>query len=51
MLKVAVVLVKNVLFGLKKGIRGLVSQIAAKHTATDYLKNQENGQKIAKGQC
>ena len=38
MSKVALVLVKNVLFGLKKGISGLVSQIAAKHTATDYLK-------------
>ena len=33
MLKIALVLLKNVLFGLKKGISGLVSRVAAKRTA------------------
>ena len=33
MLKIALVLVKNVFLGLKKGISRLVSLIAAKHTA------------------
>ena len=33
MLKIALVLGKNVLFGLKKGISGWMSKIAPKHTA------------------
>ena len=36
MLKIALLLVKNVFFGLKNGINELVSQIAAKPTALDY---------------
>ena len=36
MLKIALLLVKNVFFGLKNGINELVSQIAAKLTALDY---------------
>ena len=35
MLKITLVLVKNVFFGLKKGIRRLLSQIAANHTAAN----------------
>ena len=33
-LKIALVLIKNVLLGLKKGISRLLSRIAAKHTAS-----------------
>ena len=33
MLKVALVLVKNVFFGLKKGISGLLHWVTPKHTA------------------
>ena len=34
MLKIALVLVKDVFFGLKKGISELLHWVAAKHTAT-----------------
>ena len=34
MLKIALVLVKNVIFSLKKGVSGLLHWIAQKHTAT-----------------
>ena len=39
MLKITLVLVKNVFFGLKKGISRLLSQIAAKHTAANTTPN------------
>ena len=37
MLKIALLLVKNVSFGLKNGISELVSQIAAKPTAIQFI--------------
>ena len=37
MLKIALVLVKNVFFGLKKSISGWVHQVAAKSTASNVL--------------
>ena len=39
MLKIALVLVKNVFFGFKKGISGLLHWVAQKHTATSPLLN------------
>ena len=37
MLKIALVLVKNVFFGLKKGISELLHWVAAKHTADSIV--------------
>ena len=37
MLKIALVQVKNVFFGLEKGISELLHGAASKHTADDYI--------------
>ena len=38
MLKIALLLVKNIFFDVKKGISRLVSQVAPKHTAQEQIK-------------
>ena len=44
MLKIALVLVKNVFFGLKKGISELMHWVAPKHTAIELLEISQNSQ-------
>ena len=43
MLKIALVLVKNVFFGLKKGISELLHWVAPKHTAHYFEQNTSSG--------